>query len=73
MVFTAAALEGSGTGVQNGSDNCPFVADASQADSDGDGLGDSCDPARPIVVFISSGRASLKRVMGGSMPRGCNR
>jgi hypothetical protein len=31
-------------GVADGSDNCPLVANANQADSDGDGLGDVCEP-----------------------------
>jgi hypothetical protein len=30
-------------GVTNASDNCPFVANADQTDTDGDGLGNACD------------------------------
>ncbi|HKO36023.1 MAG TPA: thrombospondin type 3 repeat-containing protein [Pyrinomonadaceae bacterium] len=30
-------------GVPDGSDNCPFVANADQADADGDGIGNVCD------------------------------
>jgi len=30
-------------GVLDGSDNCPFVANADQADTDGDGIGNACD------------------------------
>ena len=32
-----------GDGVSNDSDNCVSVANADQADRDGDGLGDACD------------------------------
>ncbi|HEX5036258.1 MAG TPA: hypothetical protein VFX30_03785 [bacterium] len=32
-----------GDGVDNGSDNCPDVANADQLDTDGDGIGDACD------------------------------
>lgn len=33
-------------GVADASDNCPGVANPTQQDSDGDSLGDSCDPAQ---------------------------
>ncbi len=32
-------------GVADGSDNCPYHANGSQADADGDGHGDACDSA----------------------------
>ena len=34
-----------GDGIPNSSDNCPSVANASQADADSDGIGDPCDNA----------------------------
>lgn len=33
-----------GDGVRNGSDNCPKDGNAGQGDSDGDAVGDACDP-----------------------------
>lgn len=33
-------------GAPDGADNCPFVANAGQADADGDGRGDACDPLK---------------------------
>jgi Tol biopolymer transport system component len=40
FIFSA---DGDGDGVLDGADNCPDVANPSQADLDGDGIGDACD------------------------------
>ena len=39
-------------GIADSSDNCPSVANADQADADGDGLGDACDPVFDRTVSI---------------------
>jgi hypothetical protein len=39
----AVATDTDEDGVVDGEDNCPTVANADQADADGDGLGDACD------------------------------
>lgn len=39
-----AAADGDGDGICRLLDNCPAVANAEQTDTDGDGLGDACDP-----------------------------
>lgn len=49
-------LDSDGDGVVDSMDNCPWDYDPSQADSDGDGYGDLCDPgdtAAPSVAITS--------------------
>ncbi len=41
---TTVAADGDGDGTVDGDDNCPLVANPTQADADEDGLGDVCDP-----------------------------
>ncbi len=42
---TGTCTDSDADGVQDGIDNCPGVANAGQLDSDGDGIGDSCESA----------------------------
>ena len=36
--------DGDGDGVFDDVDNCPFISNPDQADFEGDGIGDACDP-----------------------------
>jgi hypothetical protein len=44
--IAGAAEDSDGDGYADRSDNCPGVSNPNQADSDGDGKGDPCDPDR---------------------------
>ena len=44
MSVTVGCPDTDGDGVCNDVDNCPGVSNADQANADGDGLGDACDP-----------------------------
>jgi Thrombospondin type 3 repeat len=44
FVVTGCVVDTDGDGISDGSDNCPTVANPSQANNDGDALGDACDP-----------------------------
>ena len=41
-------------GVPDGSDNCPLVANVDQADDDGDGVGNACDPVYNFLPTVDS-------------------
>lgn len=43
VITVLGAGDSDGDGISDGSDNCPGIANADQADLDGDGVGDVCD------------------------------
>jgi len=51
-------------GVHDGVDNCPSVANANQADADGDGVGDACEGGCPPSDPDSDGDGSCDSVDG---------
>ncbi len=58
-----------GDGVADPDDNCPAVANASQVDCDGDGIGNACDP--DFVAADQAGRSLVmsKRIGGYAWDR----
>ena len=50
----AISPDSDGDGVPNAFDNCPFDANADQADSDGNGIGDACTVI-PVAIDIKPG------------------
>src|SRR5207244_11672555 len=49
--------------VGDASDDCPATADGKQGDSDGDGIGDACDPCSNIVpVFAVKAKMRFSRL-----------
>jgi len=43
----AAPLDSDGDGIPDSADNCPFVSNPDQADSNANGVGDACDAPTP--------------------------
>lgn len=43
-----------GDGIFNPFDNCPTIANVHQVDSNGDGIGDVCPNAAPLVYFVDN-------------------
>jgi len=54
-------LDSDGDGVPDAADNCPYVYNPSQADHDGNGIGDVCDV--PILTSFSPANGSLGTVI----------
>jgi hypothetical protein len=48
-VDTAGLPDGDGDGIADVADDCPLVADPTQADADRDGVGDACDTCPGVV------------------------
>jgi hypothetical protein len=53
-------VDSDGDGITDGSDNCPDVANASQADCDTDGLGDACDSQNSRWDFVTVGSSKCE-------------
>lgn len=66
-----------GDGVPNADDGCIHVADPAQADSDGDGLTDACDPPaggvrlfQPAPIDVGPGRVAVRAFTDGGSSHG---
>ena len=64
--LTVASQDGDGDGVPDDEDNCPNDANADQADTDGDGLGDVCD-SNAYAPFVYSEAADASGNEGDTL------
>ena len=62
-----AVLDGDGDGVADGADNCPAVANADQADRDGDKIGNACELLPPGDVPPVAGQTTIVRELSGEV------
>jgi parallel beta-helix repeat protein len=75
LVLSAFAVDTDGDSVADAADNCPAVANSSQADSDDDGIGNACDrfpsdptnegPGTPVTTIVTGGAGGFIPVTGG--------
>ena len=55
----AQASDDDGDGVLNSQDNCIYISNATQLDTDGDGFGNACDADLDQSGFVSAGDLSI--------------
>lgn len=58
-------------GVKNREDNCPFTPNPDQADSDGDGMGDACEPVVDPGPVCGNGVVEEGEICDGDCPESC--
>ena len=67
----ASVPDGDGDGIDDGIDNCADVANSDQRDTDGDNVGDACDPETTVDIDVKPGEGSpptMRPKSGGRVP-----
>lgn len=67
----AASDDRDGDGVSDAADNCPSVANPDQADTDGNGIGDRCDPWTDVLPDHWA-RPAVDSLYAAGVTQGCN-